>query len=117
MWLEALSVFLLSIFFSAPSMFMMFADAGIIGSEVLAQFGNLDTLVMIGSVLTIAYKIFLGYWAIPRYQKKVCRDIKRIKAQSTSNNDYYQTLIKKSGPCKAVLYASVALVITYLFIL
>jgi hypothetical protein len=71
---------------------------------------------MIGSLLTVAYKVFLGYWAIPRYQKKVCRTVKRIREQSTSNNDYYQTLIKKSGPSKAMLYISIACCLLSLFI-
>lgn len=116
MWLEALSILIISSIFAAPSMMVMFTDAGLISSDILASFGNIDTLIMLGSALTFAYKVFLGYWAIPRYQKKVCRDIKRLKAQSASNNDFYQTLVKKSGPSKAMLYAGIAFCIIYLFI-
>ena len=116
MWLEALSVFIISSIFALPSILVMFESVGLISSEVLASIGYIDTLVMLGSIVTILYTIFLGYWAIPRYQKKVCRDIKRIKAQSVSNNEYYQTLVKKSGPSKIVLYISVVLMVAYLFI-
>ena len=116
MWLEALSVILISGIFSLPSMLLLLESTGVIAPEVLAGFGNINTFVIIGSILSAAYKIFLGYWAIPRYCKKVCRDLKRIKAQSTSNNEYYQTIIRKSGPSKPMLYLAIILCVLYLFI-
>ena len=116
MWLESFIILIISGICSAPSLLVMLTDSGAISSSILAQVGNIDTLVMVGSVLTIAYKIFLGYWAIPRYQKKVCRDLKRIKAQSANTNEYYQKVIKKSGPSKAMLFVAVAMSILYFFI-
>jgi hypothetical protein len=71
---------------------------------------------MIGSILTFIYKVFLGYWAIPRYQKKVCNSVKRIKALSTSNNEYYQELVRKSGPSKLMLYLGIGFCLFYLFL-
>lgn len=114
MWLESIIILLVSSIFAAPSLLVMLTDAGLIGTEILASVGNIDKLVMIGSILTFAYKVFLGYWAIPRYHKKVCRTIKRIKAQSASNNDYYQTLVKNSGPSKLMLYISIGFCIASL---
>ena len=116
MWLESIIILFVTGILAAPSLLIMFANAGIISNSVLTQFGNIDTLVTIGSVLTIAYKIFLGYWAIPRYQKKVCRDLKRIKATTSSNNEYYQVILKKSGPSKAMLFVAIAFFVIYIFL-
>lgn len=116
MWLEAFIILLVTGIFSIPSMLLMFAEAGIISPAIVSSIGNLDVLLIASSILTFAYKIFLGYWAIPRYQKKVCRDLKQIKSQSASNNEYYQTIIRKSGPSKAMLYIGIALCLVYIFI-
>ena len=115
MWLESLMVLLISGLCAAPSLLIMLTDAGVVSSSILAQISNIDTLVLIGSIASFAYKIFLGYWAIPRYQKKVCRDLKRIKARSASANEYYQTILKKSGPSRPMLFVAVACCLIYIF--
>ena len=93
----------------------MLTEAGTVDAAIMGSITNLDMFITIGSVLTVIFKIFLGYWAIPQYRKKVAKDIKRIKARNLSNNDYYQTLVEKSGPVKTVLYVAVFLVAFYLF--
>ena len=115
MWLQALFVILVSCVFSAPSILLMLTEAGAVDAAIMNSITNLDMFITIGSVLTIIFKVFLGYWAIPQYRKKVAKDIKRIKARNLSNNDYYQTLVEKSGPVKTVLYVAVFLVVFYLF--
>ena len=115
MWLEALFVILVSSVFAVPSFLIMAAEMGIIDAAVVSGIANLDIFITIGSVLTVLFKIFLGYWAIPQYRKKVVRDIKRIRSRNPGNNEYYQALVDKSGPVKPVLYIAVFLIAFYFF--
>jgi len=115
MWLEALFVIIISSILSVPSFLVMAAEMGIIEAAAVNGIANLDLFMTIGSVLSIAFKIFLGYWAIPQYRKKVVKDIRRIKAGTATANDYYQTLVTKSGPVKPVLYIAVFMIALYFF--
>ena len=116
MWKEAIVVLLLSTIITLPSSFVLLETLGYIPSSSPLLFEGIDTVITICSVLTLAIKILLGFIAVPLYQKKVIRDLKRFKSQSNSNNEYYQKIVEKSGPCKAVLLFSAALMIAYLFI-
>ena len=115
MWTEAIVILLVSSILSIPSSIMMAQTLGYISSSSPLIFNGIDVLVTVCSLLTFALKAFLGFIAIPRYQKKVVKDLKKIKSQSPSNNGYYQTIVAKSGPSKIVIYACIAIFITYLF--
>ena len=116
MWLQALLVILITSIISIPSFLIMATDMGVMDSAVINSIGNLDLLVTISTVLSIAYKVFLGYWAIPQYRKTVAKSIKRIKANTSSVNEYYQMLVAKSGPVKPVLYIAVFMIAFYIFL-
>lgn len=116
MWLEALFIIFVTSILSLPSFMVMAAEMGVIDAAIVNSIGNLDLMMTIGSVLSIAFKVFLGYWAVPQYRKKVAKDVKRIKASTTTMNEYYQMLLAKSGPVKAVLYIAVFMVTLYIFI-
>ena len=115
MWLEALFIIFVTGILSAPSLLLMAAEMGAIDMAVVNGIAHLDMFITITSVLSLAFKVFLGYWAIPQYRKKVVKDIKRIKARSATLNDFYQTLLKKSGPVKPVLYIAVFAIALYFF--
>lgn len=116
MWLEALIILIVSSILAIPSSIVMAETLGLIPSGSPLLFSGIETVVTICSVITFGLKFLLGFIAIPRYEKKVIRDLKRIKAQSSSNNEYYQTIVAKSGPSKVILIASIVMLITYLFI-
>ena len=115
MWLQALFVIFITGILSAPSLLLMLTEGGVLDPSILNSFGNIEMYVTITSVLSILVKILLGYWAIPQYRKTVVKDIKRIKAKSATNTEYYQTLLKKSGPVKPVLYIALFLTALYFF--
>lgn len=115
MWLQALLVIFITSALAVPSFLLMATEMGLMDTAILSSFGNIDLLVTIGTVLTIAYKIYLGYWAIPQYRKTVIKNVKRIKANTSTVNEYYQALVAKSGPVKPVLYIAVFLVALYIF--
>ena len=116
MWLEAFVILFVSSILAIPSTIVLAETAGLIAANSPLLFNGIETVVTVCSVLTFALKMLLGFIAVPRYQKKVIKDLKRYKSKSTSNNDYYQTIVTKSGPSKMILFISVALFITYLFI-
>ncbi len=116
MWLESIIILIVSTILAVPSSLVLLETTGLIPSSSPLLFSGIETLVTICSVLTLAVKILLGFIAVPLYQKRVVKDLKRFKTQSSSNNEYYQKVVSKSGPCKAVLLVSAALMIAYLFI-
>ncbi len=115
MWSEAVVILLISSLLSIPNFIIIGSNFGYISSNSPLLFNGIGVLATICYMLSIALKIFLGFIAIPRYQKKVVNDLKKIKSQTSSNNEYYQTIIAKSGPSKFVIYASIAIFIPYLF--
>ena len=116
MWLQALFVIIASGIISLPSLLIMAVDMGALAPDVINGIGNMDLFVTISTALGVAFKIFIGYWAIPQYRNKVAKDIKRIRAASFDTNSYYQTLVAKSGPVKAVLYIAVFVTAFYFFL-
>ncbi len=115
MWLETIAIFVINSIISIPNSIVMAEAFGLISADSPLLFNGIDIVVIICSILSFYLKITLAFIAIPRYQKKVVKDIKKIKSQSTSGNDYYQTLVAKSGPSKAVLYISIILFITSMY--
>ena len=115
MWLQALIVILITSVLSMPALLVTAVEMGAVEAAVLDSIGNIDLLMTIGSILSVAYKIFLGYWAIPQYRKTVANNIRRIGQKTASVNEYYQMLVAKSGPVKAVLYIAVFMTALYIF--
>ena len=117
MWLEALVIVLLSGILSVPSSILLAESAGLIPSASPLIFNGIETVVNICSVLSFAVKILLGFIAVPLYQKKVVRDLKKISRKSQTAAQYYQTVMAKSGPSKAVLFITVAAGIASMFLM
>jgi hypothetical protein len=90
---------------------------GLIPSTSPLIFNNINLVVNICSIISFLLKVLLGFIAVPRYQKKVVKDLKKIRQQSQTPAQYYQTVMAKSGPSRIVFWLSAAMLITYLFIL
>lgn len=116
MWLEAILVLLVGLVLGIPSTIVMMETMGVISSSSPLMFSNIDLVMTVCSVLSMMLKMWLAFIAVPRYQKKVVKDLKKIKATSQTTAEYYQTVVNKSGPSRAVLVFGVVMMIAYLFI-
>lgn len=116
MWLEAIVILAVSSLLAVPSSIIMAETMGLLPSTSPFIFEGIETVVTVCSVLSFMIKLLLGFIAVPRYKKKVVHDLKRIKNQSQTNMQYYQTVMAKAGPSKAVLVLAAVLMISYLFI-
>ncbi|MBQ5782524.1 MAG: hypothetical protein IIV99_03965, partial [Oscillospiraceae bacterium] len=79
-------------------------------------FSHLDLVVTVCSVLSMMLKMWLGFIAVPRYEKKVVRDLKRLRETSSTTSEYYQKIVDRAGPSKFVLILGVIVTVSYLFI-
>lgn len=116
MWPEAILILLAGLVLGAPSMIVLAESMGIISSSSPLIFKHLDLVVTLGSVLSMMLKMWLGFVALPRYEKKVLKDLKRIKTTSSTTAEYYQKVVDKSGPSKVVLVLGAVMFVAYLFI-
>ena len=116
MWKEAILILLVSTVLSIPANILTFNTLGIIPNSSPAMFNGIETFAVICSVLSFALKIFLGFIAVERYEKKVVRDLKKFKNMFPDRTSYMQYIQQKSGPSKIVLFLSIALLIYPLFL-
>ena len=116
MWLEAIVILILGSLLAVPSTLVMLETLGLIPSTSPYLFSGIDTAATICSVVSFVFKLVLGFIAVPRYKKKVVNDLKRIKYQSQTSAQYYQTVMAKSGPSRAVLILCGIMLVAFMFI-
>ena len=117
MWLEAILIMIVSSFLAVPSSIILAETMGLIPSTSPLIFNNINLVVNVCSIVSFLLKVLLGFIAVPRYQKKVVKDLKKIRQQSQTPAQYYQTVMAKSGPSRIIFWLSAAMLITYLFLL
>ncbi len=62
-----------------------------------------DPLMSFVAIGILVFSVALGFIAYPAMKKKTINDLIEIKATTSSDEDYYKEISKKSGPSKIVL--------------
>ncbi|MBE6887371.1 MAG: zinc-ribbon domain-containing protein [Ruminococcaceae bacterium] len=116
MWLEAIVILLIGSLLALPSTLIMMETMGLIPATSPLLFSGIETAATGCSIISFMFKMWLGLIAVSRYKKKVVKDLKKIRQNSQTSAQYYQTIMAKSGPSKIVLILGIIMGISYLFI-
>ena len=119
MWGLAILSTVIMLLLSVPSLIynldvMLYSFTGAQGSSLIESLGlnaaGLYNLCNFLSVISLAYKLFLGMFFNKFYANKAVRDIKKIRDQHGQEQDYHMLLTAKGSVSR--LYFGLAVVIT-----
>ncbi len=114
MWLWGVLSFLLQAVLSIPSSIVLLET--LYGIVIPIESGTFNVLYYICNILLFATNLAWSFFALYLYRKTAGKAIKKIRAASASQEEFEETLNRRSGPCMPVVFVVFALVLVTIFI-
>lgn len=114
MWFMGIITGLTNLIINFPSAVLFAVQQGVITANSPLMFAGIENVAYFLNILLFIATVVWGFMAIPLFQKKVIKDLKHIKSSLPNPKDYYEAIVKKSGPSKIVLLASLSFTLYYL---
>lgn len=115
MWLTGILCGFVNLLSSIPTSIILSVQLGLIAPSSPLMFAGIQEVSSVLTYVMLAINVIWGFMAIPLYQKAIKNTLRKLKQAFPIEREYYDVLIKKSGPSKAVMLGSLVLTLVYLF--
>ncbi len=118
LWKHAILAAAINFVLNLPTLLIMAANMGVIGSASPLLFPGIETVASVTSFIVLIVGVVWGFLAVPLYKKDTVKRLQKLKAEAGDNTDrYYRSILEQAGPSKIGKAVIILFVFYYIFMM